>query len=164
MSKDMTKLKDELWIMQKDQKVISRNPSYFSSHWGRSCRNQPKRKKCFRNGTMALFNLTNPTISLFGVLFTCDQPLPEPSPVYSKFTTNGQASSPSSAMLSASQSAHGASTGLPPQSPIHATHAGNSSRSPIYSTDSGFHSVPSSPHSPGDIRGRGGSSVDTHEV
>ncbi|KAF9097352.1 Adaptor for signal transduction [Mortierella sp. GBA35] len=29
--------------------------------------------------------------------------------------------------------------------------------------NSGFHSVPSSPHSPGDIRGRGGSSMDTHE-
>jgi hypothetical protein len=27
MSKDMTKLKDELWIMQKDQKVIPRKPT-----------------------------------------------------------------------------------------------------------------------------------------
>ncbi|KAF9083845.1 Adaptor for signal transduction [Mortierella sp. AD031] len=110
MSKDLTKLKDELWIMQKDQK-----------------------------------------------------PLPEPSPAYSKFAQNGQASSSSSSMLSASQSAHGSNTGHPPQSPIHASHATSSSRSPIYSTDSGFHSVPSSPHSPGDIRGRGGSSMDTHE-
>ncbi|KAG0257560.1 Adaptor for signal transduction, partial [Linnemannia exigua] len=115
MSKDMTKLKDELWMMQKDQK-----------------------------------------------------PLPEPSPAYSKFGTNGQASSTSSstssAMLSASQSTHATNTALPPQSPIHASHANSSSaRSPIYSSDSGFHSVPSSPHSPGDIRGRGGSTMDTHE-
>ncbi|KAF9911520.1 Adaptor for signal transduction [Linnemannia zychae] len=116
MSKDMTKLKDELWVLQKDQK-----------------------------------------------------PLPEPSPAYSKFGTNGQAaaspsSSSSSAMLSASQSAHAANTTLPPQSPVHASHANNTqSRSPIYSSDSGFHSVPSSPHSPSDIRGRGGSTIDTHE-
>ncbi|KAF9924534.1 Adaptor for signal transduction [Linnemannia zychae] len=113
MSKDLTKVKDELWVMQKDHK-----------------------------------------------------PLPEPSSttVYSKFTTNGQTSSSSqSTMLSASQSAHASNTGLPPQSPVHASHAGNSSRSPIYPTDSGFHSVPSSPHSPGDIRGRGGSSMDSYE-
>ncbi|KAG0362200.1 Adaptor for signal transduction, partial [Mortierella sp. AD032] len=114
MSKDMTKLKDELWTMQKDQK-----------------------------------------------------PLPEPSPAYSKFGANGQASSSSassSAMLSASQSSHATNTALPPQSPIHASHANSSAaRSPIYSSDSGFHSVPSSPHSPGDIRVRGGSTMDTHE-
>ncbi|KAG0279753.1 Adaptor for signal transduction [Linnemannia gamsii] len=115
MSKDMTKLKDELWIMQKDQKPL---------------------------------------------------PEPSPAPAYSKFAINGQAPSSSSAMLSASsQSAHGNNTGLPPQSPIHASHAhaSSSSRSPIYSTDSGFHSVPSSPHSPNDIRGRGGSTLDAHE-
>ncbi|KAK3824106.1 MAG: ras association (RalGDS/AF-6) domain-containing protein [Linnemannia elongata] len=114
MSKDLTKLKDELWIMQKDQKPL---------------------------------------------------PEPSPAPAYSKFVINGQASSSSSssAMLSASQSAHGNNTGLPPQSPIHASHASSSSRSPIYSTDSGFHSVPSSPHSPSDIRGRGGSTMETHE-
>ncbi|KAF9125241.1 Adaptor for signal transduction [Mortierella sp. 14UC] len=122
MSKDMTKLKDEIWVLQKDQKVISKRT-----------------------------------------------PLPEPSPVYSKFGTNSQAASPassssSSTMLSASQSAHAANTTLPPQSPIHASHANNAqSRSPVYSSDSGFHSVPSSPHSPGDIRGRGGSTADTHE-
>ncbi|KAF9327759.1 Adaptor for signal transduction, partial [Linnemannia elongata] len=116
MSKDLTKLKDELWIMQKDQKPL---------------------------------------------------PEPSPAPAYSKFAINGQppSSSSSSAMLSASPSAHGNNTSLPPQSPIHASHAhaSSSSRSPGYSTDSGFHSVPSSPHSPGDIRGRGGSTMDTHE-
>ncbi|KAF9127783.1 Adaptor for signal transduction, partial [Mortierella sp. GBA39] len=118
MSKDLTKLKDELWTMQKDQKPL---------------------------------------------------PEPSPAPAYSKFAINGQppssSSSSSSAMLSASPSAHGNNTNLPPQSPIHASHAhaSSSSRSPIYSTDSGFHSVPSSPHSPSDIRGRRGSTMETHE-
>ncbi|KAF9962817.1 Adaptor for signal transduction [Mortierella alpina] len=97
MSKDLTKLKDELWIMQKDQK-----------------------------------------------------PLPEPSPGYPK-SMNGQSSS----LLSASQTSLASSSTLAPQSPIHATHNINSARSPIYGTDSGFHSVPSSPHSPADTRVRG---------
>ncbi|KAF8984170.1 Adaptor for signal transduction [Entomortierella lignicola] len=96
MSKDLTKVKDELWIMQKDQK-----------------------------------------------------PLPEPSPGYSK-AVNGQSSS----LLSATQTPHAGNSTLIPQSPIHASH-GNSVRSPVYSTDSGFHSVPSSPHSPADVRIRG---------
>ncbi|KAF9431544.1 Adaptor for signal transduction [Entomortierella beljakovae] len=97
MSKDLTKVKDELWIMQKDQK-----------------------------------------------------PLPEPSPGYPK-TVNGQSSS----LLSASQSSHNGNSALAPQSPVHTTHTVNSARSPGYSTDSGFHSVPSSPHSPADVRIRG---------
>ncbi|KAF8925601.1 Adaptor for signal transduction, partial [Dissophora ornata] len=97
MSKDLTKVKDELWIMQKDSK-----------------------------------------------------PLPEPSPGYPK-PMNGQSSS----MLSASQSTHGANSALAPQSPVHSSHLLSSVRSPGYSTDSGFHSIPSSPHSPADIRGRG---------
>ncbi|KAF9277289.1 Adaptor for signal transduction [Mortierella alpina] len=104
MSKDLTKLKDELWTMQKDQK-----------------------------------------------------PLPEPSPGYPK-AMNGQSSS----LLSASQSSLASSSTLAPQSPIHATHNVNSTRSPIYGTDSGFHSVPSSPHSPADTRVRG-VSADTNE-
>ncbi|KAF9896981.1 Adaptor for signal transduction [Lobosporangium transversale] len=63
----------------------------------------------------------------------------------------------SSSMLSASQSAHNGSSPLTPQSPIHASHGGvNTARSPGFSSDSGFHSVPSSPHSPADTRTRGG--------
>ncbi|KAG0296001.1 Adaptor for signal transduction [Dissophora globulifera] len=96
MSKDLTKVKEELWTMQKDHK-----------------------------------------------------PLPEPSPGYPK-TMNGQSS-----MLTAAQSNHGFNAALGPQSPVHASHLANSVRSPGYSTDSGFHSIPSSPHSPADIRGRG---------
>ncbi|KAF9301971.1 Adaptor for signal transduction [Mortierella antarctica] len=93
MSKDLTKLKDELWMMQKDQK-----------------------------------------------------PLPEPSgSVYPK--SNG----PSMLSASSTHSHHG------PQSPIHA-HGPSTSRTPGYSTDSGFHSVPSSPHSPADTRGRSSNS------
>ncbi|KAI9232935.1 hypothetical protein MVEG_01498 [Podila verticillata NRRL 6337] len=96
MSKDLTKLKDELWMMQKDQK-----------------------------------------------------PLPEPSgSVYPK--TNGQSS-----MLSASSSSH---SHHGPQSPIHTQHPLSASRTPGYATDSGFHSVPSSPHSPADVRGRSSNS------
>ncbi|KAF9101813.1 Adaptor for signal transduction [Mortierella sp. AM989] len=94
MSKDLSKVKDELWVMQKDQK-----------------------------------------------------PLPEPSPGYPK-TVNGQSSS----MLSAAQTTHTGNSALTPQSPIHASHGLNTARSPVYSTDSGFHSVPSSPHSPADVR------------
>ncbi|KAF9997896.1 Adaptor for signal transduction, partial [Modicella reniformis] len=99
MSKDLTKVRDELWVMQKDQK-----------------------------------------------------PLPEPSPGYPK-SMNGQ--STSSSMLSASPLNHGSNQTNPPSSPIHSTNAINPARSPGYSTDSGFHSIPSSPHSPADTRGRG---------
>ncbi|KAG0326551.1 Adaptor for signal transduction [Podila humilis] len=96
MSKDLSKLKDELWTMQKDQK-----------------------------------------------------PLPEPSSsVYPK-SVNGPQSSSLSALSSSSHSNHHG-----PQSPVHPSHTLGSVRSPGYSTDSGFHSVPSSPHSPADIRGR----------
>lgn len=86
------------------------------------------------------------------------QPLPEPSPGYAK-SVNGQSSS--SSMLSASPSNHSTNYN-PPNSPIHASYGLNPARSPGYSTDSGFHSIPSSPHSPADTRGR--SNTETGEV
>ncbi|GJJ72376.1 protein STE50 [Entomortierella parvispora] len=104
MSKDLTKLKDELWVMQKDQK-----------------------------------------------------PLPEPSSGHGKtFAISGPS-------LSITQSSHAPHTTLAPlQSPIHASHILSSTRSPGYNTDSGFHSIPSSPHSPADTRGRG-THAEAHE-
>lgn len=95
------------------------------------------------------------------------QPLPEPSTGGYAKSVNGQpvsssSSSSSSSMLSATSSSHITSFMNVPSSPIHATHSMNSVRSPGFSTDSGFPSLPSSPHSPAETRGR--SNTETGEV
>ncbi|KAF9360974.1 Adaptor for signal transduction [Mortierella sp. NVP85] len=114
MSKDLDKVKDELYVMQKDQKPL---PEPSTGGYAKSVNGQ--------------------TVSSS-----------------SSSSSSSMLSASSSSMLSASSSNHITNFMNAPSSPIHATHGMNSVRSPGFATDSGFHSIPSSPHSPAETRGR----------